>query len=454
MSDPNATLDERLKSLRIDRGGTAPRKRGVPKAAMLALTTIVVLVAAGTYWVFGRTPNVEVAEARLDAGTGAAAGETVLTASGYVIAAHRIAVGSKVLGRVAWIGVDKGDHVEQGQVLVRLEDSEFRAQVAQARASLASAEARLDELQAGSRPQEKERGRAAVAEAEANLRDAELELERVEKLFRAGVAARAELDRAVARRDVARAQLDNARQASSMTEIGPREEAIRAAEAEVAQLRAALSYAETQIANTVIVAPSSGTILQRIVEVGEMVSPQAFGDSGTRTAVVSLADLTDLQIELDISQTDFAKLTMGQKAEIVPEAYPDLRYSGFIQEIAPEANRAKATVQVKVKVENPDGQLRPEMNARVNFLSAGRPADAATPAAARVLVPAAAVVRRGDSDCVFVVKGNRVEMRTIRRGDAVGDAIAVIDGLSGGEQVVTTGAESLEDGVRVRIAGR
>lgn len=453
MSDSNQSLDERLKSLRIDRGGTAARKRGVPKLALLAFSILAVLIAGGAFWLMSGPTAVDVAEARLDSGGSAAAGETVLTVSGYVIAAHRIAVGSKVLGRVAWIGVDKGDIVQQGQVLVRLEDSEFRAQVAQARGSLASAQARLDELRAGSRPQDKQRGRAVVAEAEANLRDAELELARLDKLFKAGVAARAELDRAMARRDVARAQLDNARQSSSLTDVGPRAEVIRAAEADVAQLRAALDFAETQISNTIIVAPSSGTILQRIVEVGEMVSPQSFGDSGTRTAVVSLADLNDLQIELDISQADFAKLKMGQKAEIVPEAYPDLRYTGFIEEIAPEANRAKATVQVKVKVDNPNEQLRPEMNARVNFLAVQQSLDAPK-AASRVLVPAAAIVRRGDADCVFVVKGDRVEMRTIRRGDVSGENVTVLDGLSGGEQVVTTGAESLGDGDRVRINGR
>lgn len=453
MTDSNESLDERLKSLRIDRTGQPASKRGVPKLALLAFSIVVVLIAGGALWFMSGPKPVDVAEAKRDTGGGAAAGETVLTASGYVIAAHRIAVGSKVLGRVAWIGVDKGDIVQQGQVLVRLEDSEFKAQVAQARGSLASAQARLDELRAGSRPQDKQMRRAAVAEAEATLREAELELERVDRLFKAGVAARAELDRAVARRDVARAQLDNARQSSSLTDVGPRAEQIRAAEAEVAQLRAALDFAETQISNTVIAAPSSGTILQRIVEVGEMVSPQAFGDSGTRTAVVSLADLNDLQIELDISQADFAKLKMGQKAEIVPEAYPELRYTGFIQEIAPEANRAKATVQVKVKVDSPNEQLRPEMNARVNFLAADKALDA-PPVAPRVLVPTAAIVRRGDADCVFVVKGDRVEMRTIRRGDASGTSVAVLDGLSGGEQVVTTGVESLVDGDRIRINGR
>jgi HlyD family secretion protein len=180
-----------------------------------------------------------------------------------------------------------------------------------------------------------------------------------------------------------------------------------------------------------------------------MVSPSAFGESGARTSVVALADLDDLQIELDISQTDFARLKMGQRAEIVPEAYPNLKYTGTIAEIAPEANRAKATVQVKVKVDNPDEQLRPEMNARVNFL--GELGPTPNTSAPRVLVSKAAVRRSDGSAFVFVVKGNRVEQRSIRLGEEVGDFYFVLEGLSGGESTATTGMEKLRDGDRVKI---
>jgi HlyD family secretion protein len=449
----NKQLDERLKSLRIDRDREPARgsRSKPPRKALLALSVLVVAVAAGVLFFFQGAKTVTVAEVATEGGA-PAAGETVLAASGYVVAAHRIAVGAKVLGRVQWIGVDKGDKVAAGQVLVRLADAEYRASVDPARATLAAAQARLDELRAGSRPQEKQRGRAGVAEAQANLSDAELEYERAERLFKAGVAAKAEVDRALMRRDVARAQLETARQSSDMTDIGPRAEEIRAAEAAVAQARGSLDYAATQLENTKIVAPVSGTILQRIVEQGEMVSPSAFGDSGARTAVVSLADLTDLQVELDISQADFAKLRMGQRAEIIPEAYPNLRYTGFIEEIAPEANRAKATVQIKVKVDNPDEQLRPEMNARVNFLGDEAPPPAGA-AATRPLVPQSAVVRSGDAAFVFVVKGSTVEQRAVRLGEAKGDAFYVLDGLTGGERVVTSGADKLSDGDRVKVEG-
>ncbi|MGH9927664.1 MAG: efflux RND transporter periplasmic adaptor subunit, partial [Pyrinomonadaceae bacterium] len=134
----------------------------------------------------------------------------------------------------------------------------------------------------------------------------------------------------------------------------------------------------------------------------------------------------------------------------IPEAFPNLKYTGFIAEIAPEANRAKATVQVKVKVENPDEQLRPEMNARVNFL--GDAPSGQSKSAPRVLVPKAAVVRKDGSVFVFVVKGNKVEQRSIRLGDQEGDFYYVLEGLSGGESTATAGVDKLRDADRVKIS--
>jgi HlyD family secretion protein len=444
-------LNERLRSLKIDRNpapAPSPQNR-LPKMLLLGLAVLVALVAMGYFYFFSAPKTVSAAEVKLENSTGSES-DTVLTASGYVVAHHKIAVGAKVMGRVAWIGVEKGDTVQQGQVLVRLEDNDFRAQSNQARANLAAAQARLDQLRSGSRPQEKLKDRAGVLQAEATLRNAEADYDRSEKLYRAGVTSKAELDRALAQRDTARALVEAARQSSSMTDVGPRPEEIRAADAQVGQMKAALDYAETQLAATEIKAPVSGTVLQRIVERGEMVSPSSFGgDSGTRTSVVALADLSDLQIELDISQTDFARLQMGQRAEIIPEAFSNLKYTGFIAEIAPEANRAKATVQVKVKVDNPDSQLRPEMNARVNFLGNSKPSTVQS--APRVLVPKAAVVRKDGSDFVFVIKGNKVEQRSIRLGNESGEFYYVFEGLGGGESLATAGNDKLRDGDRVKV---
>ena len=444
-------LNQRLRSLKIDRSATPlpVAKSRTPKLLMLGVAALLAVAALGYIFLFSTAKAISAAPVRLETGT-ASAGESVLTVSGYVVAHHKIAVGAKVMGRVNWIGVEKGDPVQQGQLLVRLEDTEFRAQVNQANANLMAAQARLDQLRSGSRPQEKMKDKAAVIQAEANLKKAEADYQRAVTLYRQGVASKAELDQALAQRDTSAALVEAAKQSSAMTDIGPRAEEIRAAEAQVAQMRASLDYAKTQLDATEIKAPVAGTVLERIVERGEMVSPSAFGGSGARTSVVDLADLTDLQIELDISQVDFARLKMGQRAEIIPDAFPNLRYSGFIEEIAPEANRAKSTVQVKVKVENPNEQLRPEMNARVNFL-ADKPSGTQAQPSARVMVPKSAVVRKDNNSYVFVVKGNRVEQRTIRTGDETGDAYYVLDGLSGSESVATSGTDKLRDGDRVKI---
>src|SRR5882762_9147110 len=168
-------LNKRLRSLKIDREpARAPSVNNrSPKLLLLALSALVVLVAGGGYLYFSATPKaISAAEVKLEDG-GGSQGDTVLSASGYVVAHHKIAVGAKVMGRVAWIGVEKGDRVQQGQVLVRLEDQEFRAQVNQAKANLAAEEARQDQLKAGSRPQEKLKDKAAVMQAEANLKNAE-----------------------------------------------------------------------------------------------------------------------------------------------------------------------------------------------------------------------------------------------------------------------------------------
>ena len=444
-------LNKRLRSLKIDRA-PAPSPVGgnrSPKLLLIGIAAVIALAAFGYIFLFSTAKTISVSSVRVETGA-PSSGESVLTASGYVVAHHKIAVGAKVMGRVAWIGVEKGDLVQEGQLLVRLEDSEFRAQVNQANANMAAAQARLDQLRSGSRPQEKMRDKAAVIQAEANLKTAEADYQRSLTLFRAGVTSKAELDHALAERDTKASLVEAAKQASSMTEVGPRTEEIRAAQAQVQQMKAALDYANTQLAATEIKAPVAGTVLERIVERGEMVSPSAFGGSGARTSVVDLADLTDLQIELDISQSDFSRLKMEQRAEIVPDAFPNLRYNGFIAEIAPEANRAKSTVQIKVKVDNPNAQLRPEMNARVNFLS-DKPAPNQTQAIARVLVPKLAVVKKDGASFVFVVKNNKVEQRTIRIGDEQGDAYFVLDGLSGNESVATTGVEKLRDGDRVKI---
>ena len=224
--------------------------------------------------------------------------------------------------------------------------------------------------------------------------------------------------------------------------LGPRQEEIDSLRGQVEQAKGAVAYAETNLDNTVIRAPVTGTILERAVEKGEFVTTSFVGDRGAKGYVVSLADLNDLEVELDISQNDFAKLHSGQHGVITTDAFPDRKYDGFIKEISPEANRQKATVQIKVKVEKPDDYLRPEMNASVAFLAdreAGR-RSGQRPARPVVIVPAAAV-RDG---AVFVVLDGRAVRRAVKTGAASGTGVRIEEGLIGGEDVIVSAAGRLE----------
>src|SRR4051794_22198569 len=170
-----------------------------------------------------------------------------------------------------------------------------------------------------------------------------------------------------------RAQLESLRQQYEMVKVGPRKEHIDAQRATVRQLEGSLALTQIDLDNTIIRSPLAATVLARNVEVGEFVTTGFVGDRGAKGYVVSLADLNDLRVELDISQNDFAKIAPRQPCWIVTDAYPDRKYNGVVDLISPEANRQKATVQVRVKVLEPDGLLRPDMNATVSFLAPRKP---------------------------------------------------------------------------------
>ena len=264
------------------------------------------------------------------------AGEQVviLNATGYIVAAHKIELASKVVGKVSWIGVEKADIVKQGQVLVRLEDDEYRAHLLEAKGQLENLKARLSELEHGSRPEEIAKAKADLEQAKADMENAKVTLDRNRQLVKDKVLATQTLDDAQARYDGAVAKVNLPDRSFDLMKLGPRQEEIDAARAQVQQLQGTLDYAQTQLDNTIIRAPISGTILERNVEKGEFVTGFV-GDKGAKGYVVSMADLNDLQVELDINQNDFAKLGSRQPGSITTDAYPDRKYKGAIEEIAP-----------------------------------------------------------------------------------------------------------------------
>lgn len=445
-------MDQELKGLRIDRSGDGERRSsGWASKWILIGVALFVLAGIGATAYKKLTAALEVTTVRAQAQqtVGAGGRAVVLNATGYVIAAHKIQVASKVVGKVAWIGVEKGDAVKAGQVIVRLEDDEYKAQMQQARGQLMTLEARLQELEAGSRPEEVAAAKANVEQARADLENAKVQLDRARQLAADKVLAKSNLDDAQARYDAAVARVRSLEKTYELVRIGPRKEVIAAMRGQVEQARGMVAFAETQLANTLIQAPVTGTILERGVERGEFVTTSFVGERGAKGYVVTLADLNDLRVELDISQNDFSKLGPKQKGVITVDAYPDKKWDGVIDEISPEANRQKATVQVKVKVLDPDEYLRPEMNASVAFLSDEK-AGAAAAGKPVVFVPAAVV----KNDRVYIVVGGKVMERTIKTSGNTPQGLRVEDGLIGGEDLVVNPPAELKDGMKVQVKQR
>ena len=425
-------LSNELNKLKIDKSKRIAPREGPSLGWILLLGVVFAGVVAGVY-VFRPTAGalgVQTIRPRTESSETA-----VLIATGYVVPHHRIELGTKILGRVEWVGVEKGDSVQAGEVLVLLEAEEYRAQLDRARAVLAAAEARLMELEQGSRPQEIERARAAVDGGEAQLRADEANHRRVEALVNEGVFTPENLDAAVGRRDVSRANLETLRQEYELVQLGPRIEQIDAARAEVERALADVAFAETQMDAVEIRAPISGVVLERIVEPGEMVTTSFVGDRGANSSTVALADLSDLQVELDISQNDFNLILPDHPCVVVTDTYPDDPYDCVVAEIAPEADRQRATIQVKVQVLDPDTRIKPEMNARVTFLNRENPGP--TTSGQRLSIPSNAVTEDAMSgSAVFLLVDGAVELRPITVTEERDGLSYVSAGLSGNESVI------------------
>jgi HlyD family secretion protein len=444
-----------LQSLRIDRTerGTGAGEPSAWARRYIVIGIVVVAVlglGAISYRLLARdVPEVEVTRAAAESSD---VGGTVLSATGYIVAHHTINVNSKVTGRLAWIGVEKGDKVKEGQVLVRLEDEEFRASYEQAKGALENAQAYLQELEHGSRPEEIQQAQHNLDEARATLVNDKLTLDRTKELSAGGVVSRQALDDATARFDSDQQRVNSLEKAFQLMKIGPRPEEIARARGSVAQAQGLADYAKSQLDATIIRAPVSGTILDRTAEKGELITAQfaSAAAGGPQGSVVSLADLTDIQVELDIAQSDFARLGPKQKAVVTVDAYPDRKYNGEIAQISPEANRQKATVQVKVQVLNPDQYLRPEMNSTVKFLADEPKAASSQPSGA--FVPGSAVRDHEGGKIVFLAFDGRAKMRAIHVLSARTDGF-VVDGLVGGESVITKGPQDLKDGDTIKVRG-
>lgn len=387
-----------LSALRINRAEPVDSGTRPNWGRWILLTVLVIVaIAVATYATRGMRGGVAV---RLTPATLVAPSQAnvVVIASGYIVAQRKAAVASKGTGRLVYLGVVEGDRVRAGQVLARIEDSDIRAGLAQARAQLQL--------------------------ARADLRDVTAILARQKFLLDSGLTSQAEYDGAEARHQRVLAN--------------------------IALAEAGVTAAEVQLENTVIRAPFSGTVLTKNADVGEVVAPLAGGIS--KAAVVTIADLGSLQVEVDVSESSIEQITVGQPAEIVLDAYPDVRYPGYVAKVVPTADRAKATVQVKVAFRRYDGRVLPDMSAKVHF----QPREDANARAGadtqpQLTVPQSAVVIRDGRQVVFTVTSGRAVEIPVVVGRRVGRGIAVLQGLAVGTQVIDSVDDRVRGGVKVKV---
>ena len=389
-----------LSALRINRSadpGAVPSSGRARRWLMIGLPTAGILVLAAVPLIRGGslgsplpvhlTPATMVSPARSGA---------MLVASGYVVARRKAAVASKGTGRLVYLGVVEGDRVRAGQVIARIEDADVKAQLAQAQANLQL--------------------------SRAELHDAERSQGRERFLSDSGASSQASLDAAEAR--------------------------YQRVKAGIAAAEAAVDAAQVALENTVIRAPFDGTVLTKNADVGEVVAPLA-ASAFSKSAVVTIADLRSLQVEADVAESNLEAVSPGQPCEIVLDAYPDVRYPGSVAMIVPTADRAKATVMVKVAFRSYDARVLPEMSAKVHFLP--RPSRVAADTQSVLVVPATAVAERNGRSVVFVVQSGRAVEVPVVVGRQLGSSLAIREGLHPGVQVVDSVGARLRGGAKVTV---
>jgi RND family efflux transporter MFP subunit len=402
-------LSPDLDKLRIQRpGAERPAARSSRTRMIIIFLGLVLLGFAGLY-LWGPLQAAQEVTTTVVARLYPAQAYTVLNASGYVVAQRKAAVSSKSTGRLAFLGVEEGSRVRKGQVLASLENEDLIASRNQSIAQVKQAEADL-------------------GTARAESVDAGLQYRRYKTLVTQDLVAKQDFDTA------------DARDKKAQAGVAAAQARIKVAQAGLANAQAALEY-------TYIRAPFDGVVTTKYAEVGEVVAP--FGAAvNARAAVVTMADLNSLMVEVDVAESNLDKVRLGQPCEISLDAIPDRRFAGEVHMIVPTADRTKATVLTKVKFLEKDDRILPEMSAKVAFLS-----QALDPAArqARLIIAKGALITRDGRAYSFLVTGNRVKLVPVTLGLTMNDLVEVAAGLKEGDRVVLNPPASLKDGARVKV---
>jgi RND family efflux transporter MFP subunit len=404
-----------IEQLRLERPVHETARRGA-WPCVAAIAAVFAIGAAGYVWL-PRAVLIRVAVAEPVSAATVAVPSSILDASGYVVARRQATVSAKITGKVVMVGIEEGQRVERDEVIARLDDTNAQATVAQARAEL-------------------EQSKAHFSAAEVALANAQPTFERNEQQLVRAVISKQTFDTAKASYDAARTGLEVAARAVQVAE-------------------ARLALAERNLDDTVVRAPFAGIVTVKAAQEGEMVSPMSAGGGFTRTGIGTVVDMSSLEVEVDVSENFINRVAAQQPAIVRLNAYPDWSIAARVIAIIPTADRAKATVKVRVGFDAADARILPEMGARVAFLEAAesRATSVATANAAQqaVLVPMESVQVDGQTGVVFVVADGGVERRTVRLGAQSAAGQIVLAGLVAGTRLARGDLGALTDGSRVRV---
>jgi len=401
--------DADLSKLRIARGATLGRGRRWQRPVLFALVVVAVALLALLVYrsVAGAAVEVQQASVTLVYPYQAV---TVLNATGYVVAQRKASVASKASGRLEWLGVQEGSRVRKNEVIARLERQDMSAARDQAAANVRVA-------------------RAGVEQADAELREAQRALERSADLLRQSFVS-------AAAHDVVAGRVDKAQAARN------------GAVANVRVAEANLRAADVAVEQTVIRAPFDAVVLTKNANVGDTITP--FSSAlDTKGAVVTVADMSTLEVEADVSESNLGALKVGQPCEIELDALPNERFRGYVNRTVPTVDRAKATITAKIRFRTLDPRILPDMSAKVAFLSEDVPEDQR---AARPAVDAQALAKRGSAQVVYVVREGKAIATPVKTGRRIGEAVELLQGPPVGSKVVLAPGERISDGVSVKVA--
>jgi len=412
-TENKAALLQQLRINRDDEQKSIVSRRAWLIAAAVALLAVLAFLA-WRYFAGGERFSVESVTAAPPAQGAGGPAAAVLQATGYVTARREATVSAQITGTLTQVLIEEGDHVKAGQVLARLDDTAQRAALAQAQAQEKAAEAQLVQYQA-------------------QLEQARRDLVRNEDLVQRQLVSQQALE-------------------TSRTQVESLAAQVEAQRKQVQLARATVDGAEVQLGYTVVHAPFTGVIVAKAAQPGEIVSPMSAGGGFTRTGVGTIVDMDSLEIDVDVNEAYINRVQPGQAAQATLDAYPDWNIPAHVIAIIPTADRSKATVKVRIGLDQKDPRILPDMGVRVSFLeqTPKEGEGAGTPAPKGVLVPATAIVERDGQSVVFVIDAGRARQHAVSAGQGFAD-LRLVQGIAPGVHVVRAPPEGMHDGARVEV---